>query len=116
MHTTQINRLRGYASKQLSSTSPLAPRVGCPRPCTGISCDMMDWLLDHVSGSHSSLGLQLEDYIVPPPGRQRRRTRNGASMQCLSLRIGNASRALMKAYYVLFIRCAGHAIRSVHST
>jgi hypothetical protein len=119
MHTTQINRLRGYTSEQPSSTSPLVPRVGRPRPCTGISCDLTDWLLDHVSGSCSSLGLQLEDCIVPPPGRQRRQTRNGASTQCLSLRIGDASGALMTAYSVLFIPylgSAGHARRCIHPT
>jgi hypothetical protein len=47
-------------SKQLSSTSPLAPRVGRPRACIGISCDLTDWLLEHVSGTRSSSGLQLQ--------------------------------------------------------
>jgi hypothetical protein len=60
MHTTQINRLRGYASEQPSWTSPLAPRLGHQRACTGISCDLTDWLLEHVSGTRSSLGLQLQ--------------------------------------------------------
>jgi hypothetical protein len=64
MHTTQINRLRGYASEQPSSTSPLAERVGRPRACTRISCDLTDWLLEHVSGTHSSSGLQLQYKIV----------------------------------------------------
>jgi hypothetical protein len=63
--------------------------------------------------------LQVEDWILPSPGRQHRRTGHAARTQFLSLRMRDSGRAFMTSSSLIFIPCvgnAGHARRSVHPT